>query len=58
MIGVFVLLVGGVNAPDQKITVPIAAFSVFALALVATHGFLPMLIATWRLPDPPPDDEF
>jgi hypothetical protein len=41
----------------ESASVPAAALTVLFLALVATVWALPMLVAAWRLPDPPVDEE-
>ncbi|GAA4578969.1 hypothetical protein GCM10023194_03330 [Planotetraspora phitsanulokensis] len=40
-----------------SITIPLALIGPTALTLAATHYTMPLLIAGWRLPDLPPDDE-
>ncbi|MBE1534611.1 hypothetical protein [Actinomadura algeriensis] len=42
---------------DRTTFVPIAAVVTGVVALFTTHMTLPVLVAGWRLPDPPPDDE-
>ncbi|GII56135.1 hypothetical protein Pth03_45240 [Planotetraspora thailandica] len=39
------------------IEIPLALLAPLALTLVATHCTIPLLIAGWRQPDPPPDDD-
>jgi ABC-type transport system involved in multi-copper enzyme maturation permease subunit len=45
-----------ITDPTDKVIAPTAVFSVFAVALTATHFVLPLLISMWRLPDPPADE--
>ncbi|WP_051712078.1 hypothetical protein [Spirillospora albida] len=42
---------------DRGTEVPIAAITVGVVALFLTHLSLPLLVAGWRMQDPPPDDE-
>ncbi|GAA2404527.1 hypothetical protein GCM10010404_73310 [Nonomuraea africana] len=39
------------------LTVPMALLAPLALTLFATHYTIPIFIAGWLVPDPPPDDE-
>ncbi|QFG25243.1 hypothetical protein [Actinomadura sp. WMMB 499] len=53
-----VLVVGVLSVQGDRSTfVPIAAVVTGVVALFTTHLQLPLLVAGWRLPDPPPDDE-
>ncbi|MDL4818709.1 hypothetical protein [Actinomadura opuntiae] len=56
MLGVLVAVVVAVMASGTD-RVPMAAVVVGVVALFETHMLLPVLVAGWRLPDPPPDDE-
>ncbi|MBO2445214.1 hypothetical protein [Actinomadura nitritigenes] len=56
MLAVLVAVVVGVLAADAE-HVPMAAVVVGVVALFETHMLLPVLVAGWRMPDPPPDDE-
>jgi hypothetical protein len=56
MLAVLVAVVVGVLAADTE-HVPMAAVVVGVVALFETHMLLPVLVAGWRMPDPPPDDE-
>ncbi|WP_433139957.1 hypothetical protein ACQPZ8_40430 [Actinomadura nitritigenes] len=56
MLAVLVAVVVGVLAADTD-RVPMAAVVVGVVALFETHMLLPVLVAGWRMPDPPPDDE-
>ncbi|WP_157433097.1 hypothetical protein [Actinomadura rifamycini] len=42
---------------DRDTFIPMAAIVTGVVALFSTHLALPVLVAGWRLPDPPPDDE-
>ncbi|GGV43921.1 hypothetical protein GCM10010182_80660 [Actinomadura cremea] len=42
---------------DRDTFVPMAAIVTGVVALFTTHMAMPVLVAGWRLPDPPPDDE-
>lgn len=42
---------------DRGTEIPIAAITVAVIALFLTHLSLPLLVAGWRMQDPPPDDE-
>ncbi|WP_182882949.1 hypothetical protein [Microbispora sp. H10949] len=50
---VFAVMWGG----GRTAQVPAAAVVLVLVALWLTHLILPLLVAGWRLPDPPPDDE-
>ncbi|MFD0884344.1 hypothetical protein ACFQ08_07230 [Streptosporangium algeriense] len=39
------------------LNVPTALLLPLALTLLATHHTLPLLLESWRLPDPPPDED-
>ncbi|WP_432924560.1 hypothetical protein ACQPZZ_29905 [Microbispora sp. CA-135349] len=41
----------------EKPQIPGAAVFLGVFALLWTHFLLPLLVAGWRLPDPPPDDD-
>ncbi|MFD0904946.1 hypothetical protein [Actinomadura sediminis] len=53
---VLVVAVLGVEG-DRDTFIPMAAIVTGVVALFSTHLALPVLVAGWRLPDPPPDDE-
>lgn len=53
-----VLVVVVLNIGDgREEHVPIAAIVVGVVALLETHLLMPLLVAGWRQPDPPPDDD-
>ncbi|WP_405139580.1 hypothetical protein OG589_23550 [Sphaerisporangium sp. NBC_01403] len=42
---------------DHVLRIPTAALFMFLMAAWTTHMIMPHLVAGWRLPDPPPDDD-
>jgi catechol 2,3-dioxygenase-like lactoylglutathione lyase family enzyme len=56
MITVLWVMGNTITDPTDKVVAPTAVFSVFAVALTATHLVLPLLISMWRLPDLPADE--
>jgi hypothetical protein len=58
VLGLLFVLANFVSWQDGplSITIPLALIGPTALTLAATHYTMPLLIAGWRLPDPPPDD--
>jgi hypothetical protein len=59
VLGLLFVLANFVSWQDGPltITIPLALIGPTALTLAATHYTMPLLIAGWRLPDPPPDDD-
>lgn len=54
----FLLALNWVSDDGQfVVTVPLALIGPLALTVLVTHAVMPLLIAGWRLTDPPPDDE-
>ncbi|MCG5219834.1 hypothetical protein [Streptosporangium sp. KLBMP 9127] len=45
------------RATQDTMTIPTAIIYPLAFVLWLTHYVLPLLIAGWRLPDPPPEDD-
>ncbi|GAA2573202.1 hypothetical protein SMC26_27935 [Actinomadura fulvescens] len=42
---------------DDELHVPSAALFLILFALLVTHALLPLVVATWQLPDPPAEDD-
>ncbi|WP_204055642.1 hypothetical protein [Microbispora corallina] len=53
---VLVAIVAATWEGGPAVRVPGAAVFLGVMALLWTHYLLPLLVAGWRLPDPPPDD--
>ncbi|WP_067461452.1 hypothetical protein [Actinomadura macra] len=59
MLGVIVVVAAVVlnTGGGREAHIPMAAIADGVVALFLTHLLLPVLVAGWRQPDPPPDDE-
>ncbi|MGW5265404.1 hypothetical protein ACWEQG_30910 [Microbispora sp. NPDC004025] len=55
--GLAVFVVVATWDAGEKAQIPGAAVFLGVFALLWTHILLPLLVAGWRLPDPPPDDD-
>ncbi|KAB8183095.1 hypothetical protein [Microbispora catharanthi] len=55
--GLAVFVVVATWSEADKSQIPAAAVFLGVFALWWTHFLLPLLVAGWRLPDPPPDDD-
>ncbi|MFF0312112.1 hypothetical protein ACFYSC_32145 [Streptosporangium sp. NPDC004379] len=51
------VLLAVTGAKASVVEVPVAAIVLFAYAMIVTHHILPSLLAAWRMPDPPQDDD-
>ncbi|GAA0575812.1 hypothetical protein [Actinomadura livida] len=56
LLAVVVVAVLGVPG-DRGTFIPMAAIVMGVVSLFLTHLLMPVLVAGWRQPDPPPDDE-
>ncbi|WP_433540049.1 hypothetical protein ACQP10_28440 [Streptosporangium sandarakinum] len=57
MLGAVLALVLLADGGRPVVEVPTTAIFLLVYAMIATHLILPSLLAAWRMPDPPRDDE-
>ncbi|MEU6741133.1 hypothetical protein [Streptosporangium sandarakinum] len=58
MLGAVLALVVAITGGDRSVVeVPTTAPFLLVYAAIATHLILPSLLAAWRMPDPPQDDD-
>ncbi|MFF3441189.1 hypothetical protein [Streptosporangium sp. NPDC002721] len=57
LVALFVTALVGGSLPGPDYSMPADAIFSLALALMLTHFMLPLIVAGWRLPDPPGDDD-